>query len=325
MAKQHEKSPCCQGVIWRCGSRRRECSLCGKTWRLWKRKRGRKHRRKNFNPLFRYLNHVISPHATDLKPATQQARLRKQLKQYIQSTPWPQIPQGKLIAIADGMWEFNQGKLHTFYFILLRSTRSSTAVIMPVFLAPGSERTTDGWEKAFQQLPPGVQKRIVAVVCDGAQGLIKFGRLQNWTIQRCQFHLKARLAHCVSSGPRNRHPAVGQKIQRLVHLILTQPDERLANQQLQQLQVLSASVPLKGLHKVVSGFVKHHEDYRAYLRHPNWHLPTTSNSAEFLIGQIRDVQYRAHGFRSISSLSLWIEAWCKYHKTITCRGKYPPN
>lgn len=260
-----------------------------------------------------------------MKPATQQARLRVLLRQYIQSTPWPKVPQGKLIVIADGMWEYHAGQLHTFYFILLRSICSSTAVITPVFLAPGSERTTDGWEKAFQQLPPGVRRRIVAVVCDGAQGLINFARLQGWAVQRCQFHLKARLAHCVSPGPRNRNPALGQRIQQLVQIILTHPSEVLVNTKLQELQILSNYTSLKGLHQVVSGFVKHQADYRTYLRYPDWHLPITSNSAECLIGQIRDLQYRAHGFRSIASLKLWIEAWCKYHKTITCRGHYPPN
>ena len=54
MKQMQEKSPCCQGQVWRFGERRRQCSVCRKTWQSWAKKRGRKVRRSDGQLLLKH-------------------------------------------------------------------------------------------------------------------------------------------------------------------------------------------------------------------------------------------------------------------------------
>ena len=104
MNKIHEKSPCCRGSVWRLGERRRRCSICKKTWRVWQKKRGRKRDRLDMNSLFKYFKGNLKN--TRLEKKTLSAHLRILLKKFNQETPWPPIPDGPIILIADGLIQF---------------------------------------------------------------------------------------------------------------------------------------------------------------------------------------------------------------------------
>jgi len=326
MTKLHEKSPCCRGKIWRLNGRRRQCSICGKTWRVWKRKRGRKKQRVCFNLLLSYLTNesgamskqALKKHIT---PAGLQARMAQTVQAYNKENSWPNPPDGELIAVADAMIEYIRGMPHTIYFILLRAINSNKAVIMPFFVTIGIGEGSYGWNLAIQGIPAEVRTRIRVMVCDGVQALGAIAREEGWILQRCHFHLRARLFSFCSPRRFSKKPELGRHIQKLVEIVLSGRNEENIQKAIEELAMIKNEVSARSFRTVLSGLTKHYADYRAYLRYPQYHIPCTSNSAEFMIGQIRGLQYRARGFNSLKSLSSWIEAYCKFTKTITCNGK----
>jgi len=250
--------------------------------------------------------------------------MRKALEAFNQKEKWGDIPSGKLIAIADAMVQRTNKKVFTPYYILLKNSLSNKAVIVPPILLAGTEDSF-GWQTAFNQLPWGVRSRIVALVCDGRTALVYLAQKRGWLVQRCHFHLRARISNYTSSFYLSRHPEVAQKVNGLVTIVLNNKDKEEVDKALGELESYRIALFSTGLRKVISGFVKNYNDYRTYLNHPELNLPTTTNSAESLISAIREVQHRARGFRSINSLETWIVGLLKYRKYQTCNGKYQQN
>lgn len=321
MNKIHEKSPCCGAVIHRFGQRRRQCSCCRKTWRVWQRKRGRTKRRIKTEFLLRYFHGDLT--RTSLNRHTRAARLRKMLRIFNEKTPWHPVPDGPLIVIADGLVEYFNGKKYTLYLILLRSVSGNQAVISSPYLKVGTESGC-GWDEALIQLPKAVHARIIALVCDGHTGLISVAQSFDWVVQRCHFHLLARIEHCMSFGPRGKNIRLASRLRKLAQYVLYR-DDREALDALSQLATIKPTITSPAFRTVISGLLKHYRDYRRYLEFPLYRLPTTSNSAEHLVGLIRDLQYRARGFRTPKSFLAWATGFCKHQKTITCRPKIQPN
>lgn len=322
MNKIHEKSPCCQSSIRLFGMRRRQCSSCKKTWRVWKRKRGRKNNRLHFETLFQYFERRLRN--TRLQKRTFSARLRLVLEKYNAKTQWPKLPEGPLIIVADGLIEYFGGKKYAVYFILVRSISDSRAFIFAPYMRMGGEVVL-GWQEAFSRLPKEVFDRICALVCDGHGGLVYLAKAHQWKLQRCHFHLLYRISHCASFGSLNKTNGLGMRIKNLVQIVLYQNNPEAISLALVALQGIKQGIASRSFKTVISGFLKHYEDYRTYINYPQYFLPTTSNSAEFLNAQIRDIQYRARGFRTPKSLFAWIIGFCKYRKFVTCRGKIQPN
>lgn len=322
MNKLHEKSPCCGSKIHHFGTRRRQCSSCKKTWRVWKKIRGRKRRRLNVKTLFNYFDGHLKP--SRLEKRTVSARLRILLREYNNETPWPKVPEGRLIAVADGLIEFFKEKNYTIYIILVRSIDGSKAFILPPYMREGGEVVL-GWHEAFEQVPNDVFVRIEALVCDGHGGLIRLAKTNQWILQRCHFHLLARIGHYASFGSLNKTKGMGLRVKGLVEVVLYQKDSEGVLLALEALKKIKMTMTSRSFKTVISGFVRHYQDYRAYMDHPQYFLPTTSNSAEYLNARIRDLQYRARGFRTPQSLFAWITGLCKHRKSVTCRGKNQPN
>lgn len=331
MTQQHTKSPCCQGIIYQYGQRRRQCSVCKKTWRIRQKKRGRKPHRYSFNSLLRYLDNRDGPliHQAPKRKLTAPAfcaRMRKNLKKFISQTPWPDIPNGPLVAIADAFTQTIKEERWTTYLILLRSLRSNKAVITPPHVHQGTEGGIMGWYEAFNKLPNAVKKRIVGLICDGRRSLVLVPKKEGWILQRCHFHLLYRIANYVRTGPLSHNRRLGLKIKSLVNVALVNPDEDVAKKAVSQLRILLPTFRSRGLRFVLNGFIKNYSDFRSYLHFPEFNLPTTSNSAESLIGLVRDLEKRARGFRSVQSFGEWTIALCKHRKFIICNGKhFPPN
>lgn len=326
MEKIHEKSPCCGGSIWRFGERRRRCSICKKTWRAWKKNKGPKKFRKDHQTLFKYLDNEIGTIAKQknknrLTPAALHARMAKSLKSFNQETPWPSVPKGELIAIADAMIEYIEGIPHVIYFILLRPLSSNKATIMPFFVTKGSGEGYMGWKGAFKQVPTAIKVRIRALVCDGVMALFQIAREEGWVLQRCHFHLLARIEHNASTGRLGKNRKLAHQLIKLANIILYTKNEATLQEAIEEIKWLLIDINSRLFRTVLFGFIKHHQDFRSFLNYPNYNLPTTSNSAEHMIGRIRKLQFRAHGFRTIKSLSLWIEGYIKFTKTITCNPK----
>lgn len=322
MNKLHEKSPCCNASIRLFGERRRQCTTCKKTWRVWKKNLGRKKHRCNFHQLFQYFEGKSGN--TRIERRTFSARLRLALQKFNEEVPWPEIPSGPLIAIADGIIEYFGNKKYCIYFILLRRVSDSKAFILPPYMHVKGENA-DGWKKAFLRIPKNMQNRICTLVCDGHRGLICVAGTYGWSLQRCHFHLIRSIAHFASFGPRNKTKSIGIRIGNLVRVILNHKEEMALSLALKSLQKIKDTIISKRFKTVVSGFLRYHEDYRTYLDLPHFNLPSTTNSAESLNSLIRGLQYRARGFRTPKSYFSWITGFCKYKKWITCRPKNQPN
>lgn len=237
------------------------------------------------------------------------------------TTPWPDAPLGDLIAIADALIEYIDGVQHTIYLILIRSVNSNSAAIMPCFVAVDRSEDFWGWDQAFDLIHPEVKCRMKALVCDGRAAFIPISRKYNWALQRCHFHLLARIAHNRSIRRWSRSGEQGKHIQKLAQIVLTSTNEESIKGALNELRNSLEQVTSRAFKSVLRGLIKNYSDYRTYLKYPEYNLPTTSNSAEHLVGLIRDLQYRARGFNSIKSLSLWIECLLKFTKFVTCNGK----
>lgn len=324
MATLHENSPCCRGTVWRFGFRRRQCAGCRRTWRVWQRSRGRRRRRLSTDLIPRYLDRrsstlCVRAAQLGLQPQAMSARIQRALGVFLERTPWPPLPDGTLIAIADAFMQRVGRSVCTCYLILLRRTTDITAVITPPTILPGRESWL-GWQQAFASLPESVKLRIVAMVCDGHRGLTSLAQRHGWLLQRCHFHLLASVQGRRSRWVRSRHRAMGGRLYRLVRHVLATRDESTILPTLTALEVIAWDTHSPVLRKVLSGFITHFRDYRTYLEHPELHLPRTSNAVEAVVAMVRDLQHRARGFRGNAAFSRWLTALYKHHRTIICNG-----
>lgn len=318
----HEKFPCCQGLIRRFGNRRRQCGCCKKTWTVWKKKRGRKHLRTNTKVLSRYLTNRKFSFKSQVSKEGVRRRLTASLNYFLTHTSWKYpLADSDLIAVADGMHQILEGQSYIVYLVLLRPVDLNQAWIMPPLLVPGGESAV-GWQQALHRLKPGFSNRIKALVCDGDPHLVHQARLLGWLIQRCHFHLLASIKNYVTAGPLSRHKTFGKLILETVQEILVTRDEKRVEELVKEIWNLVRLAKNPKLRGRLKGLIRNLDDFRTYLKYPKLNLPTTSNAAESLVQVIRDLQYRARGFRTKKSFQHWLTAICLFKKIITCNGKY---
>lgn len=327
---QHAKSPCCRATIQHFGKRRRRCSQCHKTWRIRKKKRGRKLKRTNEQLIVSYLQKRspplrISAHQKGRSKSRLQRELNRSLKKYIKEhgNDWLSLlkHRGKLIAIADAIWYRVHGQKYTIYIILLRPLNTNQAVICPPLTVVGHEGLL-GWKAAFDGLPANLKTRIAGVVCDGAGSLVALIKFHGWIVQRCHFHLIAAVQNYLTTGPRSLNRKYACEVMGIVQKFLV---SRKPESFLQKLEVVRQLSRSRGLRRVLNGLILNYTDYHSYQKYPGLHLPATSNSAESCIQCIRDLMYRCRGFRSLAALQYWLTAIIIFKSTIRCNGKDQPN
>ena len=125
----------------------------------------------------------------------------------------------------------------------------------------------------------------------------------------------------LTTGQRSPHRAYALGVLRTVQGLLATNQPLKVGRFRAALRDIRRQSKSRGLRRVLSGFLKTHSDYHAYLRYPELNLPTTSNAAESCIQCIRDLMYRCRGFRSYTSLVLWLTAFALHKKIIRCNGK----
>lgn len=330
MNKYHAKSPCCLAGVIRFGGKRRQCSKCGKTWRVRKCKTGRKCKRVSGSLVLHYLHHEMpSLYAKARMQGVSDDLLRnhlsKSLTTFTNQTEWPVLPRQKpLIVLADAMVQYLEHSWYTFYFIFIKKPQDNQAWIVQPYIKKGTE-TASGWQNAFKQLPPKTKEAIVAIVCDGHYGLTSMANREGWIIQRCHFHLIARLQSRRSKWNLSRHYEEGIMLYGLVSRVLNESSIVDIEPALEQLKTIKDNTQTKELKTILGGFIKNYQDYRSYLVYPNLNLPKTNNACESLIGSIRGLLHRARGFRTLPSLIKWIIVLLKDKQKITCNGFYQPS
>ena len=313
--------------VRRFGARRRQCGKCKHTWRIRQKKRGRKLVRASPTLVTRYFSkdlpnlrtfarraHVGKDHA--------QLLLRRSAVAYARGAAdwYAALPvAGACILIADAIWYRVRGKKQTIYVLLVRPVDGIEAVIVPPVVCEGHE-SIDGWEAAYRTLPESLKRRICALVCDGGTGLVALARRKHLLLQRCQFHLLCAVQNYLTTGPRSQNRIHAMTVLTLVQRVVSTPENE-AQKAMHALGEVYRVARSRGLRRVLGGLRLHWRGYRTYLAHPKLRLPATSNTAESCIQGIRDLMYRCRGFRTTSSLTLWLTAFARFKKTIRCNGK----
>ncbi len=134
----HEKSTCCRAKIYKFGNKRRQCSFCKKTWRVWPKKRGAKLSRPRHNLLRKVLVEKQSLFSAKLNrvsltEAARSVRLRRSMEQFLNNTTPNRAPSGKLILLIDALWFRFKKERWAMYLMALRSVSGDRAT----FLDPG--------------------------------------------------------------------------------------------------------------------------------------------------------------------------------------------
>lgn len=308
----------------RFGGRRRQCVQCKGTWRIRKKKRGRKRIRASATLAVRYLSRDIATLRSFAKRFRvgkdhAQLLLRRSMESYaVRTEEWTcTLPAAvPLILVADAIWYRIQGIKYTIYVLLLRPVEGREAVIAPPVVSAGHEDIA-GWEQAYASLPELIRSRICALVCDGGTGLVALAHRKGLHLQRCHFHLFAAVQNYLTTGPRSLHRAYAVRILRSVQHAVRAPEHE-ARITLRALGAVRRCSRSRGVRRVLGGLALHWQEYRTYLAHPELHLPATSNAAESYIQGIRDLMYRCRGFRTVPALKRWLTAFVCFKKTIQC-------
>lgn len=321
MASSHAKSPCCQGRSIRFGKRRRQCVVCRKTWRVRKKRRGRKRLRRDTRLAVRYVRRILV--APRLSTDQRQRRLAASANYLQEDTRWLSLPVlPPLIAVADAVRVRAEKRVWTIYLILIRRSCASRAWIAEPYMREGKE-SWQGWQDAFAAIPEKTRRAIAALVSDGHSGLVSVAHRNGWLLQRCHFHLIAKLQGRRSRWGSGRHRLMGEYLYALASEIMTNPDEETAGRLLMELEARRELLGVGQIQRYLSGFFRNIPEYRTYLHNPHLHLPRTSNAAEALAGIIRRFLNRAHGFRTHASLIRWVRTLLKERQTIACNGSPP--
>jgi hypothetical protein len=329
MKSQHAKSPCCGARIYR-HLRRRRCSCCGKSWRIRRKRRGRRPRR--LNP--ELLDRVLLANQ-NLQGLAQRSRLTRQTLSYrfrrllLQLTTQlcPNYPEGRLVLLIDGLWFRFQQRPWVLYLVALKPCGQNRAVFVDPVLLPGREQI-ENWREVLGAIPLEVRQRIVALVADNLRGVKGLALQNRWTLQLCQFHLISQLQ---GRRGRVRSTVRGRKVREALYQLTRQALEAPDGPELEAIlkrlrRWVQKPVPLGRMGMVVRSFLRDIDHYRAYRRYPEYGLPTTTNAVESMGRIIRDLMRRARNFSTPETLRLWVIALLRRRPEITCNGKiFTPN
>ena len=328
MKTKHAKSPCCSAQVHRFGHRRRQCSACKKTWSIRKKKRGRPNVR--FIPnvlkqvfLEKYTLLQLLKRRPGMRLLNFRHQFRQTLRQFVARPYVPQIPSGKLILLADGLWFTFQNKHWVLYLTALKSQSDKKAVFLDPILLSGPEGAMR-WRKVFAAIPAEPRSRIHALVADNLQGMKLIVKQENWILQLCHFHLLLKL-----QGSRKpiRHSLKGGSIREEIYQLIRQAietqDESHLNTLLARLiQISKSSCGTQRIQAMVREFIQSVKYYRAYQTYPDLNLPSTTNTVESMCCILRDLFRRNRCASSPKALLQWATTLIRLRKELICNGKH---
>lgn len=327
MHSWHAKSPCCRAKIHHFGSRRRQCSHCKRTWRIRKKRRGRKPQRARPGSLKAVL--LDGRTLKTLAPRyglTRQGlsrRFRRALRQFVSRPRCLRLPRGPLVLVLDGLYFRFGGKDWVLYVMALKPCQKNRAIFLDPVLLPGRENVR-GWSQAIGTIPAPIQRRIRASVSDEISGIIRLGTSQGWIVQLCHFHLISRLQNC--RGRRNRRltgRALREKLYQLVRQALEIREGPRLNTVLQELRrLVGQAKALRVVRMIVREFLRRVDHFRAYQKYPELNLPTTTGSVEAMNRRVRDLMRQTRSIPTPQALQLWATALTRTRPIIMCNAKH---
>ena len=319
----HAKSPCCRGSINHFGKRRRQCSICKRTWRIRQKRRGRKQKR-----IDRQLTHrILIEHRTFQhhcrKGAVSQSgfsrRLSKAIRSDLKLKARLRFPSSPYALLGDGLYFKFKRMDWVLYVMAVKPVKSNRAFFLDPVLLQGKE-CYERWRVALATIPPKTKKRVKAFVSDGFRGSKLIAREHGWIHQRCHFHLL--LALIRRHGRRLyrvKGAGIREKLLGVVRALLTTPDSAILRRRtLKARRLISHPLCPPWIRIQTVEFLRTLDDFRAYLIHPELNLPTTNNSIESSGRIIRKATSTA---RTPQAVLLRATAFLRIKKSITCNGK----
>src|SRR3989339_1344055 len=317
----HAKASCCQEIIHRFGSRRRQCRACGRTWRIRQKKTGRKPKRSSSRlpeKLFvKYARITAWAETHHLAVSTASERLNRSLVRLLKRKK--RLPKGSCALLGDGLYFKFKRMDWVMYVMAVKPVKSHRAFFLDPVLLEGKE-CYERWRVALATIPPETKKHIKAFVSDGFRGSKLIAREHGWIHQRCHFHLlMALIRRHGRRSYRTKGAGVREKLLGVVRTLLTTPDSTtLKRQTLKARRLISHPLCPPWIHIQTVEFLRTLDDFRAYVIHPELNLPTTTNSIESSGKIIRKATSTA---RTPKSVLLRATAFLQLRKSITCNGK----
>jgi hypothetical protein len=315
-----KKSQCCGARIIRFGGKRRQCTVCKKTWRVHPAKRGCKPKRKQCDYLKKVFNHGFRvkqlSYNSRLSTEAIYKRFSVNLDSVVKQKRIVRIHGSKLILIIDAKWHYFGNELWTLYFLAIKSTDTQTVTILDPVLRRGKENSTT-WENIIDQLPVSIKKRIIALVSDGIRGIENVAERNNWIFQRCHFHVLSMLQKMRGKRASTPGRLIREEIYNSVKLALSETSTRRLNILCRRLAVLAheKGCPTR-MGCTVRGFLRSLPEFRSYLDHPELNLPTTVNvmeSVNSFIGQ------KTKTIKTPNSWYKWAIACVRYKSKFICK------
>lgn len=326
MAPIHAKSPCCNALVRRFGMRRRQCADCKRTWSIRKKKRGPK-RIRTARPLVeRVLTHGYTLKQEALHfPGLSRSGIAKRFAHEltrIAGTPL-RLPRGPYVLVVDGVY-FKFGRREwVLYLMAVKPLSSHRMYFLEPMLIKGRE-TIAAWEQVVSTIPPHIKKQIRGLVSDGLRGFQGLSAHHGWIHQRCHFHLLSSLVR--GKGKRRyltRGSGVRDDILKAVRIMLAdEPSAKCMRARRALTRYIIDSQCPAYVRKHILEFFERERDFRAYLTHPKFNLPTTTNAME---SSGRLVRKAARTARTPESLRLRAVAFLKLKKSVTCNGSRTQN
>jgi hypothetical protein len=323
MKTLHAKSPCCRGSINRFGSRRRQCSICKRTWRIRQKSRGRKRKRIDR----RLVHRILVEHRTFQhhyrKGAISQSGFSKRFSKALRSDSKLKtrlrFPSGPYALLGDGLYFKFKRMDWVMYVMAVKPVKSHRAFFLDPVLLEGKEGY-ERWRMALATIPPETKKHVKAFVSDGFRGSKLIAREHGWIHQRCHFHLlMALIRRRGRRSYRVKGAGIRERLLGVVRILLTTSDSTILKRQiLQARRLISHPLCPPWIRIQTVEFFRTLDDFRAYLIHPELNLPTTTNSLESSGKIIRKATSTA---RTSQSALLRATAFLRLRKSITCNGK----
>lgn len=326
MHTRHEKSTCCRAKIYKFGNKRRQCSFCKKTWRVWPKKRGAKLSRPRRNLLRKVLaekQSLFSAKLNRLKltEGARSIRLRRSMEKFLNNTAPNRAPSGKLILLIDAIWFRFKKERWTMYLRALRPINGDRATFLDPVLREGRENHEE-WSNIIDSIPIMPKNRIAAMVSDGFRGSSRIAKSHHWILQRCHFHLFSQLQVNRGQWKKLSNLKLREQICGTMRKILD-TKTHLPEYLNRLYQLLNRRNCPRRLHAIGQELIRHQQEFRAYLNFPKFNLPNTTNSVESMNKIIRS---GCRHLRTPQSLILRSKCLIRMRKTIACKPKiFQPN
>lgn len=323
---KHVKTPCCGAKIRRFGGRRRQCTKCKRTWSIRPKKRGRPRHRLAIDRLQKVFLQNFSltqlfTKRSQVKLPAYRYRFRQRLEKFLSAPHNPNLPEGRLILLADGIWFRFEEKPWVLYLAALKPCSGNSAVFLKPLLFPGKEGGSK-WQKVFSAIPNEIRHRICALVADNLNGMQMIARENNWLLQLCHFHMLIKLKVCRKRMQRKlKGGSIRAEIFDLVSYALRARDPQKLNVALARLEFLSkGDLATKRIRATIRDFLDCFGYYRTYLDYPNLELPTTTNTMESMWAILRGLLRHSRAGSNPKSLLMWAEALIRVRGSLVCNG-----